>query len=135
MTGAPTPGAPPQPYQYAVLRVVPRVERAEFLNVGVVVFSRPLDFLDVRVELDAELLARMAPACDVARVQARLDGIVRVAHGDSGAGPIARLTTSERFHWLVAPSSTVVQVSPAHTGTTTDPVAQLARLFEQLVAR
>lgn len=124
-----------QPFQYAMLRLVPRVERGEGFNVGVVVFCRPLEFLGARTHLDAELLARFAPGCDAGPVAERLAAIERVAAGAPDAGAIAQLTISERFHFLVAPASTMVQASPAHTGMTSDPAAQLDRLFAQLVER
>ncbi|MCW2924745.1 MAG: hypothetical protein JWM98_2149 [Thermoleophilia bacterium] len=124
-----------QPFQYAMLRLVPRVERGEGFNVGVVLFCRPLEFLGARTHLDTELLARFAPQCDAAAVAERLAAIERVAAGDPDAGAIAQLTISERFHFLVAPASTMVQASPAHTGMTGDPAGQLDRLFDQLVVR
>ncbi|MCW2973087.1 MAG: hypothetical protein JWN72_1360 [Thermoleophilia bacterium] len=124
-----------EPFQYAMLRVVPRVERGEALNVGLVLFARPLDFLGVRIELDEELLARMAPSCEVEPLRRRLAGIERIVAGDATAGPIARLSQSERFHWLVAPASTILQPSPQHTGLTSDAEATLDRLFEALIRR
>ncbi|MCW2956739.1 MAG: hypothetical protein JWO69_1608 [Thermoleophilia bacterium] len=125
----------PQPFQYAMLRVVPRVERGESMNVGLVLFSRPLDFLGVRIDLDEELLARMSPGCDPAPIRAHLRGIERIVSADPDAGPIAQLSQSERFHWLVAPASTILQPSPQHTGLTTDAAATLDRLFGDLVRR
>jgi hypothetical protein len=124
-----------EPFQYAMLRVVPRVERGEGLNVGLVVFSRPLDFLGVRTHLDEVLLARMAPACELEPIRRRLTGIERIVAGDPHAGPIAQLSQSERFHWLVAPASTILQPSPQHTGMTSNGQATLDRLFDALVAR
>jgi hypothetical protein len=123
------------PFQYALLRVVPRVERGERLNAGVVLLCRPLGFLAARVELDDPLLEALAPELDRAAVRAHLDGLVRVAAGDPGAGPVARLAPSERFGWLVAPSSTVVQPSEVHTGLSSDPEAELDHLVRALVAR
>ena len=122
-------------FQYSVLRVIPHVERGESINAGVVLFCRRLDFLGARVGLDARALAAIAPGSQPAEVRAYLDGLVRVAAGDPSGGPIAALEPSERFHWLTAPSSTVVQPSPVHTGLTTDPAAELDHLFERLVAR
>ena len=124
-----------EPFQYAMLRVVPRVERGEGVNVGLVLFARPLDFLGVRTHLDEELLGRMAPTCDLEPIRRRLAGIERIVAGDATAGPIARLSQSERFHWLVAPASTILQPSPQHTGMTNDAQASLDRLFDALVAR
>ena len=122
-------------FQYAVLRVVPRVERGEALNAGVVLFSRRHGFLAARTELDEAALAALAPACDAAEVRAHLGTLERVAAGDPEGGPIARLEASERFHWLTAPASTMVQPSPVHTGLTSDPEAELEHLFLRLVRR
>jgi hypothetical protein len=127
------PAARPSPFEYAIVRVVPRVERGEAMNAGIVLHSRPRRFLDARVELDDAVLAALAPDCDPAEVRAHLAAIPRIAAGDPAAGPIARLSRPERFHWLVAPSSTVVQPSPVHTGLTDDPAATLDHLFETLV--
>lgn len=124
-----------QPFQYAMLRVVPRVERGEGINVGVVVFCRPLEFLGAMIDLDEDLLHRICPGCDLDAVRAHLAGIERIAAGAPDAGPIAQLSISERFHWLVAPASTMIQVSPSHTGLTTDPAGELERLHAALVAR
>lgn len=122
-------------YQYAVIRLVPRVERGEGFNVAVVLFCRQADFLGVRTQLDEDLLARFAPGCDLTLVRDRLALLERVARGEHDAGPIARLSTSERYHWLVAPASTILQPAPAHTGMTTDPAAQLDHLFAELIER
>jgi DUF3037 family protein len=122
-------------FQYAIVRVVPRVERGEALNAGVVLFCRRLRFLAARTELDEPALAALSPGCDLAGLRTQLATIERVAAGDPAGGPIAALEPSERFHWLTAPSSTIVQPSPVHTGLTADPAAELDRLFDQLVAR
>jgi DUF3037 family protein len=122
-------------FQYAVVRVVPQVERGEFVNAGVVLFCRRRGFLAARVALDEHALAALAPGCDPAAVRSHLSALELVAAGDPAGGPIAALEPSERFHWLTAPSSTVVQTSPVHTGLTDDPAAELAHLFERLVAR
>jgi Protein of unknown function (DUF3037) len=122
------------PFQYAIVRVVPRVERGECMNVGVVFFCRPRRFLAARIALDDARLAAFAPELDLAEVRAHLDAMTRIADGDPDAGPVARLEQSERFHWLVAPSSTVIQTSPVHTGLCDDPEATLAGLVEKLVA-
>jgi hypothetical protein len=124
-----------EPFQYAALRIVPRVERGEAVNAGVVLFCRPLRFLGARTQLDEALLAALAPECEPAAVRAALATIERIADGDPAGGPIAALPPSERFHWLVAPSSTIVQPGPVHTGLTGDPAGELARLFTQLVER
>ena len=127
------PAARPSPFEYAIVRVIPRVERGESMNAGIVLHSRPRRFLDARIELDDAVLAALAPDCDPAEVRAHLAAIPRIAAGDPAAGPIARLSRPERFHWLVAPSSTIVQPSAVHTGLTDDPVATLEHLFETLV--
>jgi Protein of unknown function (DUF3037) len=124
-----------EPFQYAMLRVVPRVERGEAFNAGVVLFCRPLGFLAVRTRLDEALLAALAPGCDAADVRAQLDTLEAVADGRPEGGPVASLPRSERFHWLTAPASTIVQPSPVHTGLTTDPAGELDRLFAELVSR
>jgi hypothetical protein len=124
------------PFQYAVLRVVPHVERGERINAGVVLFCRGRSYLAARTELDERALAAIAPDCEVAEVRALLTVVEAVAAGDAAAGgAVAALPRSERFHWLTAPSSTVVQPSPVHTGLTDDPARELDRLFSALVAR
>jgi hypothetical protein len=124
----------PQPFAYAVLRVVPRVERGERLNVAVALFCRQHDFLDLRTRLHLDRLAAFAPDLDPAPVQSRLDALRLVVGGDPAGGALAALEPSERFGWLVAPSSTIIQPSEVHTGMTTDPRATLDRLFDALVA-
>ncbi len=122
------------PFAYVVLRVVPRVERGEYINAGIVVFARPLRFLGARVHLDRARLAALAPDCDPADIEAELEAIARIAAGDESAGPIARMAKPERFHWLASPSSTIVQRSEVHTGLTHDAARTLDHLFETLVA-
>ena len=123
-----------EPFQYAIVRVVPRVERGECMNVGVVFFCRPRRYLAARSALDEARLEAFAPGLDAVEVRAHLDALTRIAAGDAAAGPVARLEQSERFHWLVAPSSTVIQTSPVHTGLCEDPEQTLERLMEKLVA-
>src|SRR5262245_31806909 len=113
------------PFEYAIFQVVPDLERDERLNVGLVLMCRPRRFLGARVGLDAARLAALAPGCDAAAVAAHLDVVSRIAAGDPTGGPIARLGYPERFHWLVAPSSTVVQPSAVHTGLTAQPRMEL----------
>jgi pyridoxamine 5'-phosphate oxidase len=120
-------------FQYAVLRVVPNLERGEFINAGVVLFCRRRRFLDARVDLDEGRLLALAPDTETAPIRTQLEGLVAVAAGDPGAGAIARLEQSERFHWLVAPSSTTIQPGPVHTGLCDDPRELLDRLFRTLV--
>jgi hypothetical protein len=124
---------PDTPFAYCVLRVVPDVERAEFLNVGVVLFARQAHFLEARIALDRARLAALSPDCDPEPVARHLDAIARVAAGDPEGGPVAAMEPSERFNWIAAPSSTVVQSSPVHTGVTSDPTAKLDALFARLV--
>ena len=121
------------PFQYAIVRVVPRVERGERVNAGVVLFCRPRGFLAARTALDERRVRALDPDADLAVVREHLEAFVRVAAGAPDAGPMARLEASERFHWLVAPSSTVLQCSPVHTGLTDDPEAELDRLLTRLV--
>jgi hypothetical protein len=122
------------PFSYAIYRVVPSVERGERMNVGVVVFSRPLQYLAARTRLDEARLAALWPDLDPATIRPHLDAIERVAAGDPDAGPIAQLDETARFHWLVSPSSTIIQPSAVHTGLCSDPAAQLDKLFDSLVA-
>jgi hypothetical protein len=124
----------PDAYQYAIWRVIPDVERGEALNAGLVLFCRRRGFLGARAALDAERLAVLAPGVDAEPVRRHLDGLVRVAAGDPAAGAIAALPPSERFGWLTAASSTIVQPSAIHTGLCDDPAGLLDRLFARLVA-
>jgi hypothetical protein len=123
------------PFQYAMVRVVPRIERGEFINAGVVLFCRQRRFLAARTELDAGTLAALAGDCDPVDLRSQLQTLEAVAAGDPAGGPVASMPMSERFHWLTAPASTVVQSSPVHTGLTEDPAAELDRLFAALVSR
>ena len=123
-----------RPFAYALLRVVPRVERGERVNVGLVLYCRQLDFLDLATQVDQPRLCAIAPDLDADALRGRLTAIAGIAHGEPDAGPIARLSQSERFGWIVAPSSTIIQASRVHTGLTKDPGATLARLFDVLVA-
>jgi hypothetical protein len=127
------PEQPRSQFQYAIIRVVPRVERGECLNAGVVMLCRPRRFLAAKVGLDEARLRALAPDADPATILPHLAAIERVAAGDPSAGPIAGLTAAERFHWLVAPSSTVIQPSEVHTGLCEDPAEELEHLFEHLV--
>jgi hypothetical protein len=122
------------PFSYAVYRVVPRVERGERMNVGVVVFSRPLGYLAARTGLDEDRLAALWPELEAASLRPHLAAIERIAAGDSEAGPIAKLDETARFHWLVAPSSTIIQPSAVHTGLCGEPAEELEKLYRSLVA-
>ncbi|MEA2246879.1 MAG: hypothetical protein QOH46_1408 [Solirubrobacteraceae bacterium] len=128
------PAPEPEQFAYAVLRVVPHVERGEQFNAGVVVFSRRHRFLAARAELDERRLAALAPDVDAAQVREHLDALVRIAAGHPAGGPVSALDASDRFGWLVAPSSTMIQPSPVHTGLCADPQVLLDRLFDELVA-
>lgn len=129
-------GAPERmPFQYAMLRVVPDVERGERFNAGIVLLCRPARFLDARVSLDERLLEALAPGLDPEPLRRLLALVPRLCAGDPTAGPIGLLEPAERFHWLVAPSSTMVQPSAVHTGVTDDPAATLDSLHERLVLR
>ncbi len=122
-------------YDYAVVRVVPFVERGEFLNVGVILFCRTQRFLDARVHFDGDRLRALAPhlsADKVERIQRHVDFIPRICAGE---GPIGALAQAERFHWLVAPHSTVVQMSPVHCGLCVEPARALEDLLERMVGR
>lgn len=123
----------PEVFSYALLRAVPSLARGEAVNVGVVVHSRRFRFLGARCEVDAERLRLLDPDVDVDAVRAHMTMLAGVAAGDTAAGPLAKLDASERFGWIVAPSSTLVQPSPVHTGLTEDPHATLERLFDTLV--
>jgi Protein of unknown function (DUF3037) len=121
------------PYDYAVLRAVPRVDRGECVNVGVVLYCQGADFLGAAVELDAGRLLTLDPHVDVEGVRAALDALGAVCRGEAATGPAAAGSRRERFGWLTAPRSTVVQAGPVHGGMTTDPPAELERLLDRLV--
>ena len=120
-------------YDYALIRVVPRVERGECMNVGVVLFCRTRAYLGARITLDEARLLAFFPAADVAGIREELHAIAKIAEGDTEAGPISALSQAERFHWLVSPRSTIVQPSPVHSGLCDDPAAALEHLFATMV--
>lgn len=122
-------------YDYAIVRVVPRVERGEQINVGVILSCVDVDFLDARIEFEPERLLALDPGLDLEVVQAGLASIPAVCAGGPAAGPIGELSQRERFRWLVSPRSTVIQMSPVHTGRTTDPEAALEQLLDTMVRR
>jgi hypothetical protein len=122
-----------KPFSYAIYRLVPRIERGECVNVGVVVFCRPLEFLAARTALDESRVRALWPELALDEVRKHLQAIERIAAGDPAGGPIAALDLTARFHWLTAPSSTIIQVSEVHTGVAADPGEQLGRLFDSLV--
>ena len=120
-------------YDYAIVRVVPRVERGERINVGVILSCADAEFLDARIEIDAARLLALDPALDLESIRAGLGAIPAVCAGGPGAGAIGALPQRGRFRWLVSPRSTMIQMSPVHTGRTTDPAAALDRLLETMV--
>jgi hypothetical protein len=120
-------------YEYALLRVIPRVDRGEVINAGVVLYCQGLDFLGARTVLDEARLAALDPGTDPAAVRAALEAVVAVCDGAPAAGPAATGPLGTRFRWLTAPKSTVVQPGPVHGGLTADPAAQLEHLLDTLV--
>ncbi|WNE94998.1 DUF3037 domain-containing protein [Streptomyces luomodiensis] len=120
-------------FEYAVLRVVPRVERGEQINAGVVVYCRATSFVAARVHLDEDRLRALDPSADVPAVRAALRAVECVCGGGEQAGQAAGEDAGRRFRWLVAPRSTVVQPGPVHTGLTADPAAEVERLLDLLV--
>jgi hypothetical protein len=120
-------------YDYAIVRVVPRVEREEFINVGVIVSCPPHDYLDARIELDEKRLLVLHPSLDLESIRANLESIPVICAGGAGAGPIGQLSQRERFHWLVSPRSTVIQMSAVHTGRCGEPKDVIEHLLERMV--
>ena len=119
-------------FDYAVIRVVPRVEREEFVNAGVIVFCLEKNFLAAKVRVNEERLKALWPEADIDLIKQHLEAFPKISAGDPDAGPIARLSLRERFHWLVSPRSTMIQISPVHTGICSDPQEALERLFTRL---
>ncbi len=122
-------------FDYALLRVVPRVERQEFINAGIVVYCPEKRYLAARIRLDIARLMALWPEADAALVQQHLDAVERLCAGDESAGPIARLSQRERFHWLTSPRSTIVQPSPVHTGICDATDGVLDRLEKQFLLK
>jgi hypothetical protein len=120
-------------YDYAIIRLVPRVERGEAINVGVILSCPATDFLEARIELDPQRLLALDPTLDIDAARAHLDTIPRVCRGEVEAGEIGALPQRARFHWLVSPRSTIIQMSPVHTGRTADPAKTLDRLLQTMV--
>lgn len=119
-------------YDYAIIRVVPHIDRGEFINTGVVLFCRTKRFLAARIELDEERLRALAPDLDLEVVRDQLELIPRICAGE---GPVGRLGLAEAFHWITAPHSTIIQTSPVHSGFCDDPAATLDQLVARLVQR
>ena len=130
---SPVPPSPTVWYSYAIVRVVPRVERGECMNVGVVLFARERRYLAARFELDRARLLALAPDLDLGLVERHLETFCAIAAGQREGGPVADLPPAERFHWLTAPRSTILQTAPAHEGRTDDPDAELERLLDAYV--
>jgi Protein of unknown function (DUF3037) len=120
-------------YDYAVIRVVPRVDREEFINVGVIVSCPARDFLEARIELDESRLLHFDPTLDMVAIRAHLGSIPRICAGGPDSGPIGQLSARERFHWLVAPRSTIIQTSRVHSGRCTEPGPVSERLLDKMV--
>jgi len=120
-------------YDYAVIRVVPRVDRAEFVNAGIIVACQDSGLLEARIELDAARLVALDPHVDLATVRAHLAAIPAICAGGAGSGPLGALSRRERFDWLTAPRSTLIQTSPVHTGRCSDAGAVLEHLMQTMV--
>ena len=120
-------------FEYAVIRVVPRVEREEFMNVGVILYCAKPPFLEAKINVDAEQLRTFCSKLDVPAVTEALNALSRICAGGENSGPIGKLENAARFRWLTATRSTVVQTSKVHPGFCLDPAETLSRLFEQLV--
>ena len=124
----------PASFDYAILRVVPRVERQEFINAGVVVFCLERRYLAARIHLDEVRMKALWPEVDVELAREHLKAVPRICDGDSSAGPIARLSQRERFHWIISPRSTIIQPSPVHTGVCDGTDGLLDRLARQFLS-
>ncbi len=120
-------------YDYAIIRVVPHVERGECINVGAILFCGTRRFLGASIHVDEQRLLALAADLDLPALQQQLEHLTCVCEGRDGCGPIAQLSQSERFHWLVSPRSTIIQPSPVHSGLCTDPAAALQNLVRKLV--
>ncbi len=123
----------PNSFDYSIIRVVPRVERGEQINAGILLYCRARGFLGAQIELDRERLRALAPELDADLVESHLQSILRICEGGAEAGPIGQLSQAERFHWLVSPRSTVIQLSPAHSGLSDEPSETLEHLMDVLV--
>jgi len=123
----------PNSYDYALIRLVPSVERGECLNVGVILFCRTLGFLGARIYLNATRALALSPDLDLAAIQQQLDSIMLICKGGPEAGDLGKMSQSERFQWLVSPRSTVIQISPVHEGVGDDPEAALEHLLKTMV--
>jgi hypothetical protein len=120
-------------YDYAIVRIVPLIERGECINIGVIVFCRTQRFLDMLIHFDQQRLSAFAPALDMSFVQQQSEHLVQICRGGHASGPIGQLSQTERFHWLVSPHSTIIQTSPVHCGICSDPARTLQDLLQKLV--
>ena len=120
-------------YDYAMLRLIPSIERGECINVGIILFCRTRRFLGMSIHVDVARVLALAPAIDLDAVQEHLDTLKLISAGDAAGGQLSQLSQPERFHWLVAPRSTIIQISAVHSGLCTDPQAALQRLLDRLV--
>ena len=120
-------------FDYAVLRIVPRVDREEFLNAGVILYCKGQHFLAAKIHIDEQRLLALWPGFELDVARLHLEAFCKICKGDADAGPIAALPQRERFHWLVSPRSTIIQVSPVHSGLCEAPHLGLEKLLEQLV--
>lgn len=122
----------PFSFEYAVLRVMPRVERGECINAGVIVYCKALEFLQAHIALDPSKLRALDTTADAGLIQSHLDALARICEGGPDAGPIGLLSQAERFRWLVAPRSTMIQPSAVHEGLCDDPHTAMERVLAQL---
>lgn len=120
-------------FEYAIIRVVPKVEREEFINVGVILYCGPLKFLQTKITLNKERIKALCQETECEELEAYIQSFERISAGGSDSGPIGKLPPAERFRWLTATRSTMVQTSRVHPGLTANPQEMLDRLFEQLV--
>jgi hypothetical protein len=123
----------PTSFDYAIVRIVPRVDREEFLNAGVVLYCLARDFLGASIEVDEARLLVRAPEIDLALLRPHLEALPRICAGGPDAGPIGQLPQKERWHWLVAPRSTMLQTSAVHSGLCEDPAQALEHLMDRMV--
>ncbi|RYF96907.1 MAG: DUF3037 domain-containing protein [Chitinophagaceae bacterium] len=122
-----------QLFEYAVIRLVPRVEREEFLNLGVIVFCKKQNYLGVKFIIDKNRINAFSPSVEIDCVEDSLNSLLKISKADKDGGPISRLDTAGRFRWLTATKSTIIQTSKIHPGLSDDPAATLELLFEKLV--
>jgi Protein of unknown function (DUF3037) len=123
----------PNSYDYALIRLVPNVERGECLNVGVILFCRTLSFLGARIHLNTTRALALSTVLDLDAIQRQMETILLICKGGPTAGPLGKMSQSERFHWLVSPRSTIIQISPVHEGVCDDPEAALEHLLKTMV--